>query len=605
MVPRKSCSGPCVVVALMGLTLYLSFAFPYSLFLKQSETTQLKAVLLVARAGEETPSGEAFFPGEEQPAGGELDWEGQLSMVGRNRMFYLGKLLRLRYFERLLAGNPRRLLVRSADQDKFLESAQTLLAGLNPPRDRWIWSGELADWQPKAVHTTSQAEDDLLSSESQCLRSDLLQGAWKNSTRYSSLLNEFRHDLQTLRQNTGLEFEDDLEMLVNLEEALRIRQAAQSAPSWYTSTYAQQLGHVAHMAASCRFGQPDLQRLLVGRLLHEMIESIFDKIKADLGANGATILGDRHTAAAADDESLSAPTGAPSQQQQSQAKRRLEPTVSIYLTDKNHLSALLSSLRIFSAAPNFGAALLVELHYDPANQIHFLRLFTLNSASPNLLPEPVRVNPEACLDSAECSPQQFERNLRRLSLCRLAWQELCRQRSTAGLLVGPSTTALPTSGSSESNSSDWPADSSTAPMTTTVPGPGPEPSTAKLDELEESLIVGPTELRPPPHERPAQQQVTPAEATSRSSATEMAASSTTVQQSGPSSLSSEPSEAEATSTTTTTTSRDGQQVVDVSGSIFPSASKWPLDDVQTKKDVVSVDGDDILMTREIYFTDER
>uniref|UniRef100_A0A6G1SKS0 2-phosphoxylose phosphatase 1 n=1 Tax=Aceria tosichella TaxID=561515 RepID=A0A6G1SKS0_9ACAR len=528
------------VFGLMVVTLYMAFGFPSALLqLKQSDTTELKGVILIGGHGEVTPPRDVYFEayGEEPPEQWySLGGPNQLTNMGKERMYLLGKFLRLRYYEKLLKGNPKRLLVRSENSDKCLESAQALIAGLNPPANNWFWStsgtskssssmsastltsggspstdNDLAHlWQPKSVHTTSEQLDDLLSSKTRCLTMDSLQAHWKNTTRYAHLLNEFRHDLQILRQNTGLEFEDDLEMLANIEDQLRARSSLTTEtndsppmPSWYTSTFASRLAHVADATAGCRFSQIGTQRLYVGRLLDTITKNIFGKIRSDL-TSGLSMLGggsggdsdglldndeeddgndrelgqvdendptvvDFNKTIAASKRDKGANSRGKGQQEEilirknkllppeERAKLKLahhtEPNVFVYMTDKQHLTALLNSLKIYSSQTHYGALLIIELHYDSANQIHFLRMFTVNSFSHNVLPEPVRVNPIACLDSVECSPQQFERNIRHLRLDKLSWQRSCQVAddsghggSGSGAISTPSSNQMPDSG---------------------------------------------------------------------------------------------------------------------------------------------------------------
>lgn len=575
--------GLVAVFVLMAITLYMALAFPHSLLhFKQSETTEIKAVIIVGRHGEVAPPREAYFEsyGEEPPEEWfQLGGPDQLTSTGKERMYLLGKFLRLRYYQRLLQGNPRRLSVRSENSDKCLESAQALLAGLNPPRDKWLWStsgqdDQLAkEWQPKAVHTTFEHQDDLLSSQTKCLQMDSLRAAWKNSSRYAHLLSEFRHDLQILRQNTGLEFEDDLEVVANVEEQLRARSAfalqargSVGVPSWYTSTFAQRLAHIAYVTNGCRFGQASSQRLFAGRLLDTMVKNIFAKIRSDLTAGESLLTTgnnedeqqqDSTTAALDSNETNDGPRSGPEQlapaakrekpkQQQSRSiepvrskskllppeeqiklklAHQMEPSLFFYMTDKQHLTALMNSLKIYSQQPHYGALLIVELHHDPGNQIHFLRLFTINSHSHNVLPEPVRVNPTACLDSVECSPQQFERNIRHLRLDKQAWQQSCLVDGSGGLTVDDFTTTeepelelelgtTTTTSKPELDLDLGPTERSDKTTSTTTsiyeistqswvsPTSSQRPSLddgdgpSRVDNLEESLLTGPFSTRP-------------------------------------------------------------------------------------------------------------
>lgn len=60
--------GILMVFGLMGITIYMAFGFPYTLFhLKQTETTEIKAVIIVGRSGEKSPTQDSYFIGEEPP----------------------------------------------------------------------------------------------------------------------------------------------------------------------------------------------------------------------------------------------------------------------------------------------------------------------------------------------------------------------------------------------------------------------------------------------------------------------------------------------------------------------------------------------------------
>lgn len=76
-------------------------------------------------------------------------------------MYSLGKFLKMKYYDLLLEGDPNKIYVRSSDADRCIDSASVLVAGLNPPKDRWVWSAELPKWQPIAVHTVPQSDDEV------------------------------------------------------------------------------------------------------------------------------------------------------------------------------------------------------------------------------------------------------------------------------------------------------------------------------------------------------------------------------------------------------------------------------------------------------------
>lgn len=76
----------------------------------------------------------------------------------------LGQWLRQRYNNYLNAVySANDIYVRSSDVDRTLMSAQSVLAGLYPPKEYKIWNKNLL-WQPIPVHTVPESMDHLLPS---------------------------------------------------------------------------------------------------------------------------------------------------------------------------------------------------------------------------------------------------------------------------------------------------------------------------------------------------------------------------------------------------------------------------------------------------------
>lgn len=358
-------------------------------------------------------------------------------------MFAMGEYLKLRYYQLLLRGNPHLTKARSAGTEAHIESAQTLLAGLNPPKDEWLWSPfqELQNWQPVAVHSSEPRYDDLLSPDvDNCFRLEQELEIWKNSSQYQELLNEFLHDLQTVRSNTGLDFEDDLEMLMKIHDSMKTRKSysPETLPDWFSKTMSDRLAHISDVCADSRYGSAEVQRLYVGRLLRDINDFIGSKIR-EHRANMATSQAESVPILSNGNEpdrgrkSLKARTVV-----DISPKRTSEGNIFLYMMDKQRLIALLKSLRVYTTQPQFGSLLIIELHYDPINSNYFIRMFTTNSDDPIMVSEPIRVNPNACGESLECEPQQFEQNLRHLMLDKETWRDACSTLDIAPI-TSPST----------------------------------------------------------------------------------------------------------------------------------------------------------------------
>lgn len=141
-----------------------------------SVADELKFVHVITRHGDRTPT--SFYPTD--PYKNETEfWPeglGQLTNVGKYRMFRLGQALRERYND-FLSDSPREVSVRSSASERCLESAEALAAGLYPPEGDWIWSNLSArdigkHWLPIAVQTVPKSEDLMLVTSSKCPAAD-------------------------------------------------------------------------------------------------------------------------------------------------------------------------------------------------------------------------------------------------------------------------------------------------------------------------------------------------------------------------------------------------------------------------------------------------
>ncbi|OWF55488.1 prostatic acid phosphatase-like [Mizuhopecten yessoensis] len=102
---------------------------------------------------------------------------GQLTKIGMNQEYGLGKFLRKQYilegtYDAFLSSNysHSEIYVRSTDKDRTLMSAYCVLSGLYPPNGTdQQWNPDL-NWQPIPVHTKPLDEDFLLNMRAPCPR---------------------------------------------------------------------------------------------------------------------------------------------------------------------------------------------------------------------------------------------------------------------------------------------------------------------------------------------------------------------------------------------------------------------------------------------------
>ncbi|KAG4079088.1 hypothetical protein HA402_001059 [Bradysia odoriphaga] len=118
---------------------------------------QLFATSLIYRHGDRNPV--AMYPGDPYNLAYWPEGWGQLTNLGKQQQFNLGRWSRARYLN--LLGNTFRaneIYVRSSDVDRTIMSAMANLAGLYPPTGNQIWNNNLP-WQPIPVHVVTSESD--------------------------------------------------------------------------------------------------------------------------------------------------------------------------------------------------------------------------------------------------------------------------------------------------------------------------------------------------------------------------------------------------------------------------------------------------------------
>ncbi|KAG1653230.1 Testicular acid phosphatase [Nymphon striatum] len=132
------------------------------LLISSCSSQELKLSQVVHRHGQRSPV--QFYPNDPHK-NFWTDGPGQLTNVGKMEAYRLGQFLRKRYVinDNFLNKTFKHsyIHVRSSDEDRTLESAELVLAGLYPPYEENIWNKNLL-WEPIAVHTVPKVNDYLL-----------------------------------------------------------------------------------------------------------------------------------------------------------------------------------------------------------------------------------------------------------------------------------------------------------------------------------------------------------------------------------------------------------------------------------------------------------
>lgn len=124
--------------------------------------------------------------------------------VGKNEHYALGLNLRQRYYN--LIGehySPKKVYIRSSNEDRMIMSALTNAAGMFPPSGYEIWNSHI-NWQPIPIHTQVPLDQDyLLTTHLPCDRYDeLLDEAYK-LPELQSIIEHHTDELEFIEKNAG------------------------------------------------------------------------------------------------------------------------------------------------------------------------------------------------------------------------------------------------------------------------------------------------------------------------------------------------------------------------------------------------------------------
>lgn len=197
---------------------------------------------------------------------------GNLNNAGRRRMFKLGQYIRRRY-DGFITDDLRKIYSRSSDVERCIESSMAVLAGLCPPRDRFVWDNQMP-WIPIPVHTVPTPDDYLLNEagkkyfqdfikEIQNLQTtDTVKKMYQDSVSERELLErEMGYDIDTFVKFKCVYSTLDIEENTGLE-----------MPDWYTPELKEKLYRISGAAFGLAGGGTEkLKQIRTGSLLQDII----------------------------------------------------------------------------------------------------------------------------------------------------------------------------------------------------------------------------------------------------------------------------------------------------------------------------------------------
>uniref|UniRef100_A0A1B6BZM2 acid phosphatase n=1 Tax=Clastoptera arizonana TaxID=38151 RepID=A0A1B6BZM2_9HEMI len=265
---------------------------------------------------------------------------GQLTKIGKNQQFELGKWLRRRY-DHLLDSNycRKQIFIASTDVDRTLMSAAANLAGLYPTTDDMKWNQEI-NWDPIPIHGVPMFSDSVIGATADCPKYIAQIELLRNTQYVKGLMIKYKYLFDYVTVNTGVAINCFMD-LFRIYDILYVQYLYNlTLPEWAESVFPEPMGEAAlHHFVLPTSNQP-LQRLKAGPILGEIVQRFQEK---QLGI--------------------------------------LDPdrTMWMYSAHDTTIANLLNSLNVFDAhIPPYAATVLIELRRK--NDEHFVTILYRNNS---------------------------------------------------------------------------------------------------------------------------------------------------------------------------------------------------------------------------------
>jgi len=319
-----------------------------SLFVIGGENARtLKMVHLVYRHGARSPV--AFYPTNPN-INKWPDGTGRLTPIGMNLEFGLGKFLKDRYITNTRFINPMYLhdevYIRSSDEDRCLQSAESQLAALYPPMGRQVWNQNLS-WQPVPIHTVPKDKDPILRPDgTNCPRLSEIEEEKKNEPIYKEKIKEHENLLQYLTVYSGMNVTFDNAYII-ADDYLCERTQNLSSPDWVLARLNELVDVSTWTFLNKYSGDDEVGRILGGSFLNLIINNM---------------------------------------KQMSEGTKSTDLfKMNIFSGHDTSLLSLAAGLDIQMTVPPFASCIMLELHADESNN-YYVEMQYRNDSSGTLYP---------------------------------------------------------------------------------------------------------------------------------------------------------------------------------------------------------------------------
>lgn len=235
---------------------------------------ELIFVSVLHRHGDRSPI--ITYPNNPHPLSTWRNGLGQLTNMGKNQTYQLGKYIRERYKDFLPSEyHENDIQVMSSDLSRTLMSAYCVLAGLYEPQGEDIWM-EPIKWQPIPVRSLPRNLDNLIYiNNAYCPKFHRLLNENVFEAK-SKIVNEYKDIVAEISTHAGLSMPNEtLEVLIlglHFHDCLAAEERrGLEIPKWTQKFYPEPLHEIAKFTFSMRASDQQLQRLRCGPMLKDIL----------------------------------------------------------------------------------------------------------------------------------------------------------------------------------------------------------------------------------------------------------------------------------------------------------------------------------------------
>ncbi|RWS09887.1 lysosomal acid phosphatase-like protein 3 [Dinothrombium tinctorium] len=295
------------------------------------------------------------------------DGLGQLTQMGKKRMYKLGLYLRKRYSS-FLTKNSREMYIQSSEKQRCKESANLIAAGIYLPHSQEYPKYKFSF----PIKTIPLMEDILLTMKPHCPVANVEFEKVKRSSELINFSEKYEHLFKFLSEKYHANISDIFKARNVYMNLVIERSVGYKLPNWINSSTMEQLKTLAGYSFYFPVSTQILQKLRAGVLIDEILSrfQLFDSKSEEKGKDNKKIF--------------------------------------IYSTHDTKLAALLTTLGVFNKlTPPFGSTVIFELHSSEKNG-NLVKAFYLNETEtekPEILYFP------ACNYKQFCSLSMLRLNL--------------------------------------------------------------------------------------------------------------------------------------------------------------------------------------------------